>query len=259
MTTVTRKIKEIKQPRGGYLNPKEFKIETMNDEIALYPIENIGPGLVGLAVDYLTRFMIGSPVDEAFDISFRGAMKIDEGGYASQLLREITGLDNKSITNACKLTGYDVWYRARGMGYIPVQEIFPDLKTVSNIRIMVNRSQSFMKKYGPVVKFGFTFQGGYTKIITGGDGDFMTEDTLWDFKVSSKSPTSKNTLQILMYYLMGTHSTHKEFQNITKLGFYNPRLNNVYTLDVSLISPIVMQYISSEIIGYKIDDNFELP
>ena len=59
-----------------------------------------------------------------------------------------------------------------------------------------------MKMYGPVVKDGFTFDGGYTDIVTAGDGDFLTFDTLWDFKVSIKPPTNANTLQLLMYYIM---------------------------------------------------------
>ena len=50
---------------------------------------------------------------------------------------------------------------------------------------------------------------------------------------------------------MGQHSIHKEFRSITKLGFFNPRLNKVYTLDVSSISPDVISDVSSNVIGYK--------
>ena len=108
-----------------------------------------------------------------------------------------------------------------------------------------------MKKYGPIVKDGFTFEGGYTEIVTAGDGDFLTADTLWDFKVSNKPPTNVHTLQILMYYIMGQHSIHKEFRNIKKLGFFNPRLNEAYTLEVSSISPDIISDVSSNVIGYK--------
>jgi len=137
------------------------------------------------------------------------------------------------------------------MWYKPVQDIAPDAATLSNIRTMVNRSLTFMKKYGPIVKDGFTFEGGYTQIVTAGDGDFLTSDTLWDFKVSNKPPTNAHTLQLLMYLIMGQHSVHKEFHNIKKLGLYNPRLNHVYTLDVSSISPDVVRDVSSNVIGYK--------
>ena len=72
-------------------------------------------------------------------------------------------------------------------------------------------------------KDGFTFEGGYTDIVSSGDGDYLTEDTLWDFKVSKEEPKSKYTLQLLMYYIMGCHSIHPEFQKIEKLGIFNPR------------------------------------
>ncbi|KRK10190.1 hypothetical protein FD11_GL002144 [Ligilactobacillus pobuzihii E100301 = KCTC 13174] len=49
---------------------------------------------------------------------------------------------------------------------------------------MVQLSLNFFEQYGPKKVDGFTFEGGYTDLITSGDGDFITEDTLWDFKVS---------------------------------------------------------------------------
>ena len=50
---------------------------------------------------------------------------------------------------------------------------------------MVERSLKFVEEYGPIILEGFTFEGGYTDIVQAGDGDFITEDTLWDFKVRS--------------------------------------------------------------------------
>jgi len=38
---------------------------------------------------------------------------------------------------------------------------------------MVNRNMTFWKKYGLIAQDGFTFEA---------DGDFLTTDTLWDFK-----------------------------------------------------------------------------
>ncbi|HNX47962.1 MAG TPA: hypothetical protein PKM11_05335, partial [Methanomassiliicoccales archaeon] len=70
-------------------------------------------------------------------------------------------------------------------------------------------------------------------------------------KVSIKPPTNAHTLQLLMYYIMGQHSVHKEFRDIKKLGFFNPRLNQVYTLDVSTIPSWIINDVSSKVIGYK--------
>ena len=250
MYSVTQRIKVIKQPRGGYIKPKEFSVTVLDDGIQLHTDENIHASLIGLAVDYLTRYMMGTPVNEAFQISLLGAERVRESDYAQKLLKKIKGLDDLSISNSCKLVGYDVCFRAGLMGYRPVQEISPNNETIENIRTMVNRCLDFWKEYGPIVLDGFTFEGGYTNTVSTGDGDYLTNDTLWDFKVSKEAPKNQYTLQLLMYYIMGCHSIHKEFQTIKRLGIYNPRLNTVYLLNISDISKDIIKEVSTEVIGY---------
>ena len=248
--SVTQRIKMVSQPRGGYINPKEFEITQLETKDTLGE-ENVSPGLVGLVVDYLTRFSSGTSKEEAFKISLLGAELIGEERNASLLLSYINGLDEKSIISAIKLTGYDVVFRAGPMGYKPIEEIKPDLSTINNIKIMVERSLNFFKLYGPVTKDGFTFEGGYTETISSGDGDFLTSDTLWDFKVSKKSITSAHTLQLLIYYLMGIHSIHPEFKDIKYLGVYNPRLNMVFKYDLSNLAETTKDMVEQYVIGYK--------
>ena len=172
-------------------------------------------------------------------------------GNAKKLLKGIKGLDNESVSNACKLVGYDVCFRAGVIGYKPVDEIKPDSDTIENIVIMVKRSLAFWKEYGPITKDGFTFEGGYTDIVSSGDGDYLTKDTLWDFKVLKEEPKSKYTLQLLMYYIMGCHSIHPGFQKIEKLGIFNPRKNKVYIASISLIDQEIIEKVSQDVIGYK--------
>lgn len=251
MYSVTQRIKAIKQPRGGYIKPKEFSETALNDGLELNPSENIHASLVGLAVDYLTRFMTGTPALQAFYISLLASERVKERKNAEKLISKIKGLDDNSIVNACKVVGYDVCFRAGTMGFKPVREIQPDSETIENIRIMVNRCLAFWEIYGPVIVDGFTFEGGYTSIVSAGDGDYLTEDTLWDLKVSREPLKNKYTLQLLMYYIMGCHSVHKEFQNIKKLGVFNPRLNIVYLLDIANISDEIIREVSVEVIGYE--------
>lgn len=250
MLSVTQRIKQVKQPRGGYINPKEFTALNLNDGINLNDNENIHSSLVGSAVDYLTRLMTGTSVEEAFRIPIMGASYIRDGITANELLWGISGLTDESITNACKLAGYDVCYRVGEHAYQPVQNIEPDLDTISNIRLMVSRSIHFFKEYGPVTMVGFTFEGGYTKTVSSGDGDFLTVDTIWDFKVSKNAPKNTHTLQLLMYYLMGSRSIHEEFETISNLGIFNPRLNNVYLLEINKIPKDIIEQVSTEVIGY---------
>ena len=252
MATVTQRIREFKQPRGGYINPRRLEKTKLESSVELFPEENINPSLIGLSVDYLSRYISGATKEEAFEISLKGAFNVRESEKALKLLSEIDGLSDQSIINATKLVGYDVAYRA-GIGFFtkPVDTINPDKDTISNIREMVNRSKVFFEKFGPVILDGFSFEGAYTDLITIGDADFLTKDTLWDFKVTKNPPTNKHTFQILIYYLMGLRSIHKEkFSNVKRIGFFNPRLNIVHTINISDISKETIEEVNSKVIGY---------
>lgn len=262
MKSVTQRIKEIKQPINGYINPENFEKIELNDEKELYEEENINPGLIGLAVDYMTRYLKNNNKDEAFKISIMGAIKINELHKAYNLLEKISGLDDTSIINACKLSGYDVCYRTGVKYFKNVDEINPDQKTISNIKIMIQRGLTFFEKYGPIVKDGITFSGGYTSIIGAGDADFITSDTLWDFKVSKGNLTKDNTLQLIIYYLLGMHSYECNFSCIKKIGIFNPRKNIIYQYEIKNIKKEILKEIEENVIGYgnikKKDSNFNI-
>ena len=251
MTSVTSRIKEIKQPRGGYLNPSSFDEIELNDGVTLNNIENIPPNIIGLVVDYVSRIKMGDNKKDAFKISLLGAKIIGKEGEAAKLLNEINGLDNKSISAACKLVGYDVCFRAGIQYYKPVENINPDEDTIENIRIMIERTEEFYKEYGPVKEIGMTFEGGYTQTITVGDADFMTEYTLWDFKVSKNKPRSAQTLQLLVYYLMGMHSDKDKYSKIKNLAIYNSRLNKIFIIPINKISSETIKEVEEKVIGYR--------
>lgn len=48
MYSVTQRIKTIKQPRGGYIKPKEFIEKVLEDGTELNSNENIHASLIGL-------------------------------------------------------------------------------------------------------------------------------------------------------------------------------------------------------------------
>ena len=260
MSSVTYRIKEIKQPRGGYLPPKLFEHIQFQDNNLLAE-ENLHPSTVGMVVDYLSRIAFGVPKEEAFAISLAGAKKASrhwgEGNdlqYAKTLLNKINGVDTDSVISACKLTAFDIWYRQPGgRAYISVKpsEIFPNDATVYNIQSMVQRSMDFYKKFGPIIADGFTFAPhGYTQTVDSGDGDFMTKDTMWDFKVSKAEPKNDHTLQLLMYWIMGQHSGQEIYKGIDKIGIFNPRLNTAYILKIADIPPELIATIEQEVICY---------
>lgn len=259
MYSVTGRIRSIKQPRGGYIKPSEFKTIELNDGQVLNDKENVHASIIGMAVDYLTRFMIGANLSEAFKISIKGVILATKLGVitaqeeSKKYLRGINGLDDDSIINACKMVTFDVWYR--NLVNAPLaktaKEINPDKATIENIRTMVKRSINFFDEYGPITVDGFTFEpNGYTETVSTGDGDFLTADTLWDFKVTKSKPTNKHTLQLLMYWIMGQHSGKPEYKNLTKLGIFNPRLNTVYLLDMGNVSAKTIADVEKNVICY---------
>lgn len=259
MSSVTKRISEIKQPRGGYVKPSQLEVKVIDDGKVLFEVENLHASIIGMAVDYLTRLSMGASVDDAFSISLRGAKaalafgKPNAMRTAKEFKSKIKGIDDKSVINACKLTTFDGWFRNPSAASMAktAEETNPDSYTIKNIQTMVKRSVSFWNMYGPIIKDGFTFEPyGYTKTVDTGDGDFLTQDTLWDFKVSKAKPTNKHTLQLLMYWIMGQHSGKDEFKNISNLGIFNPRLNTVYTLPISKIELDTIEIIETEVICY---------
>lgn len=199
--------------------------------------------------------MNGAPLEDAFKVSLQRAKNISEYELAKAFLKHVTGLDDESIRCAHKLVEFDVYYGVQMSSFYRnmQKENSPVLtdETIENIRTMVLRSLAFIENYGSVTKDGFTFEGAYTDVITIGDGDYLTADTLWDFKVSKKEPNKDQTLQILIYYIMGKHSNYLEFNNIQNLGIFNPRLNKAYSLSVSDISDEIITEVSEKVIGYK--------
>lgn len=260
MSTVTQRISEIKQPRGGYIQPSQFTARAFNDGNALAEQENIHASIVGMTVDYMTRYLMGTDIEEAFAVSVCGAIMASQltsstkmGEATVEFLEGIRGTDDASIINACKMTTFDVWYRNPMAAMLAkgAEDTNPDADTIRNIRIMIQRSLDFWKTYGPITKDGFTFEeNGYTATVDSGDGDFLTKDTLWDFKVSKAKPTSKHTLQLLMYWIMGQHSEKPEFRGINKLGIFNPRLNTVYTLEMSKVPADIIRAVETDVICY---------
>ena len=107
MYSVTQRISKIKQPRGGYIKRKDFTCITLEDGIELNSQENIHPSLIGLVIDYMTRFCMGTPKETAFHISILGAKIAKNEFVAYKLLSKINGLDTESIISATQLGIYN--------------------------------------------------------------------------------------------------------------------------------------------------------
>ena len=65
MASVTARIKEVKQPRGGYIKPSQFEQIVYDDGIK-FEKENLHASIIGMVVDYLTRYMTGFELKDAW-------------------------------------------------------------------------------------------------------------------------------------------------------------------------------------------------
>lgn len=278
MGSVSTRIKFLSQPPGGYLKLSDFQVIDLDDGFTPNEKENIPGSIVALVVDYLTRICLGTDSEKVFRVSLEGAdiaslVKIESKSTAQEFLKEINGINRKSIINACKLVSFDVWDRnpfaaLMTTGY---EEINPDNATIENIQLFVSRNIEFFRRFGGVVKDGFNFDpveknekaynhmietqkgtyGGYTPTISRGEGDFLTKDTLLDIRATRARISSKHTLKLLVYWIMGQHSGQEVFKNITRIGMFNSRSNKAYFYYMRNISENLIKTVEREVICYE--------
>lgn len=251
---VTTRIRMVGQPPGGLLPVSMFERVRLDDHGRLHAAgrETVPPDIAGLFVDYMTRYATGTDPRIAFRVPLLGARLVGEEGRAEGLLRLVDGFSMPSCRAACLLLDYDGAAR-RGPAYWTARRPVPDTATWENLTRMVARSRAFFDAYGPVVWQGFTFEGAYTDRVTSGSGDFLTGDTLWDFKVSKYPPSAVHTLQLLVYWRLGVHSVHDAYRAVRRLGLFNPRLDAVWLLDVDGIDAGLVSWVDHELIGYPAD------
>jgi len=315
LVSVTERIRRVRQPRGGYVNPRTMDVRYLTgDKPALldHALENVNPSIVGSAVEYLTRWCLNRgqqpqypAAPRAFSTSRAGASQLDkqfDTDYLERAAHLCRIVDNAGdfrpdaptlqtvdgIAAALELASFDVGARPGGVfAYNPNANTTPDEVTTEHIATMVHRSLAFFRLYGPALVDGFTMLGGYSGTVDSGDGDFVTLDTLWEFKVSAKPPTSAHTLQLLMYWLMASRSNWnwkpswnwdrvtpveawcdgEDLESFVRennawpddlrgpvpnhLGVYNPRLDAVYRIAVDSISAETIAEVSRDVIGYE--------
>lgn len=258
LLSVTQRVKSVSQPINGYVPKSLFEVEKYNDGNSVKEVNVALTSIQGLVVDYLTRFMLFDNKEKAFNIPIKGALYLDriygddsEYKKVYSLLDKVKGLDKQSILSACKIVCYDCVYRVGIKSYQPAEKIVFEEVLLDNIPILVNRSLNFLKRIGIVIDSEFTFEGGYTELVSSGDGDYLTKDTLIDLKVSKNEFSSKWSLQLLMYYLLGIHSNNKKFLNINKLCVFNSYKNESYICNIKDISDKSKYKVSCDVLGYK--------
>lgn len=252
--TVYSRAVSVSQPNGGYIPPQSLTVSQIDEGELTIPSE-LNPAYVGLSVQYMATYIFTGSYEKATEIShkvlfrmppddFDRLMELDHAFESSN-----DRLDQMAIMYA--VSCYDKLYREGRIS----DRLSPVISMESKefLMTLVDRILSFFHRHG-VVELEMDFRGGYTSTVRTGDGDILTKDGVWDVKVSKNEPNANQTLQVLMYYLMGTHSIHRElYQDLTKIGLYNPLKGREYWIELSTISKETLKSVENDVIGYDYD------
>ncbi len=256
MFSVSAMAAQAKQPNGGYLPVSLFRTIEYDDGKTIPSIPSEYAGAAGTVVDYMTRFAMTEDKQAAFSISLAGAAKVAHGADAIRLLDKVTGLNELSLCAAFELVKFDVAFRQGTAAFVPTEAKAPPKEVLLATAIMIQRTIAFFHAYEMPVLNGFTMDGGYSRLVSSGDGDYVTETTLLDMKCTSGNLNSRWTLQLLMYYIMGYQSYNSRyFRKLKRIGFFNPMKNTLYYYDIKKIPNEILYKVSRDVIGYKMDYN----
>ena len=254
MFSVSAMAAQAKQPNGGYLPVSLFRTLEYDDGNTTPSISAEYAGAVGTVVDYMTRFAMTGDKQAAFSISLAGAAKVAHGADAIRLLDKVTGLNEQSLCAAFELVTYDVALRQGAAAFVPTEAKAPPKEVLLATAIMIQRTIAFFHAYEMPDLNGFTMDGGYSRLVSSGDGDYVTETTLLDMKCTSGNLNSRWALQLLMYYIMGYQSYNSSyFRKLKRIGFFNPMKNTLYYYDIKEIPNEILYKVSRDVIGYKMD------
>lgn len=255
--------------------PKDFKLthyRLMTDDKSDLQgdEESLKPTLMGTLIDYLTRIVIYKDL-KAFDFIKNTKNK----KLIQQLKKDFKDIDYTQLTqeNIKLVTRLCLFEHSfRGNEYIdPLKEnIEINTITCDHIKIMLNRANNFFNKFGHPVSTQYkcsitTSLKEKTYVEVYGDGDYLLQDALVDFKVSKNGITRDYIRQLLIYYigLIEKDLRKKKIRKdqIKYLIIFNPRLDMFYKLDLESISKAslveVNKNINLELLKIKEDNERE--
>lgn len=261
------------QLQGGYIPVKELDITPLCEKQGNYaymmrkerPNRRIQPSVFGVVFGYMLDYemtlesgQLVSPLSvSSYRIAHKGALKVGQLSEFDSCVARIDELychnprDYNAIINEFRrIAIYDTIYRS---GFYQLVNEIPMSLTDSDVKSMcraVSATKEYLCKTAEEFNFEVGFTGVHSKNILPSDCDLVTDDSLIDFKCSTKEPNSKQTFQLLLYYLLGKHECPKMFNKVKYLKIINPLLGNVYTYDIKKLDTDYVKHILENKIGY---------
>lgn len=281
MSSVSELVETIEQPIFGILPISCFeKKELKQDSYVLSGKNSIPAAHLGLIVDYCIKYILGVKLSDILHVEYAGYAEhirvsairffdsISEQSLTQIYIEDerkniclsdfISKVENAKtfddfVTNMLYVIQYGDFIRNFRYAYDRIGETFKtklSKEELQDILVLFMRTQSWISTFDDVTPMYKFKPYGYNNTVTSGEGDFCTKNTLWDLKVSNGEPTTKDTLQLLIYYIMAKHSGNKLYKDVDSVGVYNPRLDTTWLCDIQRIKPSIIKKVSS-ILGFK--------
>lgn len=281
MSSVSELVETIEQPAFGILPVRLFeKKELKQDSYVVSNNSSIPAVHLGLIVDYCIKYILGVKLSDILHVEYAGyaehirvsAIKFFDS-VSEQSLTQIYIEDERKriclsdfisrvenaetfdefVTNMLYVIQYGDFIRNIGYAYNRVGEVFDTKLSKDELRdilIFFMRTRGWIdtfEKATPMYKFK---PFGYNNTVTSGEGDFCTKNTLWDLKVSNGEPTTKDTLQLLIYYIMAKHSGNRLYKYVDSVGVYNPKLDATWICNMEEVDSSIIRNVQ-DMLGFR--------
>lgn len=281
MSSVSEIVERFEQPAFGVLPVSLFeKKELRQDAYKLSGKSSIPAIHLGLIVDYCVKYILGVKLSDILHVEYAGYaehIRVSAVRYFNSLSESaltqiyiederkniclsdfVSKVENAKtfdefVTNMLYVIQYGDFVRNIRYAYDRIGEVFTtELSNdeLQDILIMFMRTQSWVKKFDKAVPMYKFKPYGYNNTVTSGEGDFCTKYTLWDLKVANGDPTTKDTLQLLIYYIMAKHSGNRLYNNVNSVGVYNPKLDAIWTCKMDSVDSSIINMVT-KMLGFK--------
>lgn len=281
MSSVSELVEKIEQPVFGILPVSCFEKKELRQDSYVLSNKNTIPAIhLGLIVDYCIKYILGVKLSDILHVEYAGYaehIRVSAIKYFDSLSEQsltqiyiederkkiclsdfVSNVENAKtfeefVTNMLYVIQYGDFVRNIRYAYNRVGEVFDtklSQEELDDILIFFLRTQSWIKTFDKAVPMYKFKPFGYNNTVTSGEGDFCTKYTLWDLKVSNGEPTTNDTLQLLIYYIMAKNSGNRLYKYVDSIGVYNPKLDSTWLCKIENVDPSTINRVKG-ILGFK--------
>lgn len=199
-----------------------------------YREENLHPGVVGLIVNSLIRFMLSGDKEKSFSFAFRTRGRVNASQYgcndrtaARVILKDVSGINPETVVAARQLARHVAGCTQRE-GSTATHTKPPDAYTIACIMKMVEDAVAFFQRQHLQSVFSTFSMTERYRIVTGNEHSFVADNTLWKTHVSFREPDKKDILR-----LMATAILARDKIGVMRAGIVNVRSRKGYVCELA--------------------------